>query len=87
MTQLVDNTLFTSIENTNNPALFRVLRQLDSSTYELYSFNNAVQIAYFTYEKMAYVVKGSELELIEQASSARNALDQWLQSVNQLNPQ
>ncbi|MEM0978881.1 MAG: hypothetical protein AAGH78_01270 [Cyanobacteria bacterium P01_H01_bin.58] len=82
MPQLTDNTLFTSIEGTNNPALFRVLRQLDSGTYELYSFNKVVQIAYFTYEKMAYVVKGSELELIEQASSARDALDQWLKSVN-----
>lgn len=82
MPQLTDNTLFTPLESTNNPALFRVLRQLDSSTYELYSFNNAVQIAYFTHEQMAYIVKGSELDLIEQTTSARDALDQWLQSVN-----
>ncbi|MEL6229584.1 MAG: hypothetical protein AAFR24_06705 [Cyanobacteria bacterium J06627_3] len=75
--QLNDDQLV-EIQHSKNPALFRVLRQLDSSTYELYNYGGRIEVAYFIHEQMGYAVLGDNLGLIEEASSAMNVLEQWL---------
>ena len=80
--QSIDETLFREITETQNAALTRVLRHLKRESYKLYGYADSVEVAYFPAEQMAYIVDGSELELLEHASSAKDALNQWLQDVD-----